>query len=407
MRHAGRPSLISTSRRSSATSWFTGRSVRDQVQAHLVTSVWAHSSKHRPKATSIGVLLLVLLTTSAVAWVSIWWVPVYLLFMLLIFITPQHGDRLGLGSRAGEESFKDNASQLRPDEYISHGDNNHDHQIAAPRTAVRLDDNRTSKRTSVSPELASIAISKSRRGRTRTRKGPKINVASSPPGSSATWIRIGPGKYVRADTNLQATDEGQPGEITADTHIPAAASSEVLPALSLPTDKNGQHDQSFPFKAGPNNEGKVLLPADRVMESNTEAHGITPSAFGLFPPLPRSIDHDVPGVSEVTVARNADSSLVANPDTHVTEDGESQGRRRPQGNTLRSQRGRSLRGIAKAVPRGNRPYLRYNVRKGPGPRTMVEYPQCLNARRKRAGYSAFGRLTHVQRTLCLCSPPYR
>ena len=407
VRQAGRPSLIPTSRPSRVTSWFAGRSVRDQVQTHLTTTVSAHPGKHQPKAAGIGVLLLVLLTTSAVAWVSIWWVPVYLTFMVLIFITPQHGTRLTLGSKAGEESFKDSAIQLGPDECVSQGDNDHDHRIAAPRTAGRFDDNGTSVPMSVSPDLASIATSKPRRGRTRARKGPKITVASSPPGSSTTWIRIGPGKFVRADTNLQAMDEGQPREITADTHVPAVASSEVLPTLSLPADENGQHDQSFPFKAGSDNEGKVLPPADRVTDSITEAYGITPSAFGLVPPLPRSIDDDAPGVSEVTVARNADSGLVANPDTHVMGDGEGQGRRRPQGNTLWSQRGRSLRGIANAVPRGNRPCLQCNVRRGPEPRTMVEYPRCSNARQKQAAHRAFGRLTHIQRTLRPRSPPYR
>ena len=87
---------------------------------------------YRPKATGVGLALVVLvgLTTLAVAWVSVWWVPAYLALMVLIFVTPQRRSRPEQVSKPGEESAGGVLTDLDQGLRVDRADEGDHHHLA-------------------------------------------------------------------------------------------------------------------------------------------------------------------------------------------------------------------------------------------------------------------------------------
>ena len=113
-RQVGWPSLIATSRTRKAWPRRAARWFRDRVRTHLLRGKRSGADGHQPKATwvGLGLAMLVVSTTAAVAWVSIWWVPAYLALMVLIFVTPQGYRQPPLATEPGEVSANAVATDL-------------------------------------------------------------------------------------------------------------------------------------------------------------------------------------------------------------------------------------------------------------------------------------------------------
>ena len=288
VRQAGRPPLIATSRTPKARARPAGRWFRDHVRAHLVSGTPASADGRRPRATwaGLGLVVLVVLTTCAVAWVSVWWVPAYLALMVLIFVTPQGRCQPARASEPGEESAgvvltdlgNSAANRSCGRGWITTTSSPSWSQVQQP--ASRPPNQRVSALDS-----ASSGTAKPRRGRGRARKAAKTAAEPAPDSAPVTWIRVGPGKFVRADANSQAIDQAQTedvdrGRISGN----GRARRRYRQRQRYPPPRWWSKTLSDPPETTPGDEGMVVASDDCVLGSVTEEYGIAPSAFGPVPP---------------------------------------------------------------------------------------------------------------------------
>jgi hypothetical protein len=387
-----------------AARWF-----RDRARAHVGSSTSAVADRYWPKATGMGLALVVLvgLTTLTVAWVSVWWVPPYLALMVLIFVTPQRRSRPEQESKPGEVSAGGVSTDLDHGLRVDCADETDHHRLAVESISGSIVDRSTTETAGINPDLTSAETVKPRRARGRARKAAKTATEPVLESASVTWIRVGPGKFVRADANSQVVDQVRPEEVTVEAHLVADAPTQELLASLAPAAALVEQDLPSPPETTPGDEGKVAVSVNCVVGPIVEVYGITPSAFSSVPPdslSVESLDHDK---SDVVVTPEADSSPSVNLDGNASWDAEVRERLDSQGGSSGSRVSRVLRGIARAIPSGDRASLRRNVRRGPKPPTLIWSSDPLNARLRQAARRAFGRLPHVQRALRPRSPPYR
>ena len=198
----------SSSRRESATGRFRAGTARPPGSASgsLV-------SRRGIRAVLVGSGLAGLLgaTACAVASVSAWLVPVYLLLVVVILTAPRGsrasspaaGSRAGfLGTRIAEpgqgagEGRADGTGSPEPGP-----DARQDPDLAAGES----DDAQPSH---LRLDPAAAAIARPRRSKARTRKAAKPAAELAPEFAPVTWVRVGPGKYVRSDTIIQGQRPG-------------------------------------------------------------------------------------------------------------------------------------------------------------------------------------------------------
>ena len=145
-------------------------------------------------AWSGALVVLMVLTSLAVASVSVWLVLPYLALMALILFTPpgrrERGEDHGARSRrqgpvGGEELADDRAEAGVEDGAV-------DRASADPAAETEL---------VVEPAEATASDSEPRAVKTRRGKGRmrKAKAVAESPGATATWIQIGPGKFVRVE----------------------------------------------------------------------------------------------------------------------------------------------------------------------------------------------------------------
>jgi len=398
-----------TSRTSIARPSFAARWFRDRVRARLVPGTSASTDKHRSRTTGagLGLAALVVLTTCAVAWVSMWWVPAYLALMGLIFVTPAGRDQPARVSEQGEKSIGVILTDLGQGLRVDRADEADHHHLAAESMSGPGACESTIESAGFNPDSTSSGTTKSRRARSRGRKAAKTAAESVFDTAAVTWIRVGPGKFVRADATSRAIDQFQIEEVVAAVPPATDVSADTPPVSLAPAEVLVEQGPLNSSELIPGDDEMVVASDDHVPELVTEEYGITPSAFVPVPPASVSVEGLKDDVSDLTLAPEADSSLVANLGGNTSWHGKSPRR-------LGSQRGTSgnrvcwvRRGIAAAIPHGDRASLRYDVRKVPKPRTLVWSSFLPNARVHQATCRAFGRIPHVQRTLRPRSPPCR
>jgi hypothetical protein len=281
-----------------------------------------------------------------------------------------------------------------------------------------------------------------------------------------TWIRVGPGKFVRADLGFPVSDQAPAQEVgdaspTPDPDLSAAAvptteeataevhpatvglvqatptSEELAPASGDPTTDAPESPGSIPVvvadaipvtdapeasataepdpfdaaEATPGTEGPVPASATGAGGSDlvTEEYGIAPSAFGLTsvdPPSAGNPDHGVPGEpvrSEPDPA--AASGLDGKPSRHVVTAGR-------LGSSRRAWLARPAwlaGGIANATPRPG-PLAaspRGHVRTRSPRRLSIGSRSGVDRRREPSARRTFGQITHAQRGWRPRAPPRR
>ena len=172
----------------------------------------------------LGIVVLAALmglTSWVVASISTWLVPVYVTAMVLIFVFPQ-APHLGEPEPAGEPA---GVSADRASEATSPASSGADSPGA---TTLEGDGSPEASATGAKPPGSPTPKRRRTRGQGRkpVKPGPEPAVTTSP----AAWIRIGPGKFVRADSQ----DQGY--ALAPVPHAPLEAAEASIEAKSAPPD---------------------------------------------------------------------------------------------------------------------------------------------------------------------------
>jgi hypothetical protein len=354
------------------------------------SQAFALGRRLRGAGVGAGLVVLVGLTTWAVASVSVWMAPAYLALMVLIFVTPPGRRPSKSAPGPGAEpicvSDTDIGQSLRVDRAARADDN----RPAAELDSTLAADEAATEPLSSLPDSAGSAGAKPKRGRGRARKAAKTAAEPATDSPPVMWIRLGPGKFVRADATNQAIDQIQVDEVAAVEAVSATDAPTAAPAAAAASAAPLAEQDPFDVsETTPGDAGMIVRSDDSVVGSVTEEYGITPSAFGPDPRVASAadgLDHDVSGVA-------------AEPEANLVPLAKRQ--------TPTRRTDRVSRGIAGAISSADRASTRRCVRTPPRPRTSVWSPFAPNARLQQATRRAFGRITHVQRALRPRSPPYR
>jgi hypothetical protein len=298
-RHAGRHSLIVTSRNPNTRKVPGARWPRDGFHHHPGSAHRAVVDGRRLRTILVGLGIAVLtgLTTWAVASVSVWLVPVYLSLMVLTFAMPQAGraelpvtepsmgtsgaDADASGQGPGEDRV-DGTGEPRPD--------------AEPVPDIPAGE--SAEAPTPQPDPAGTAAAKPKRSRSRSRKTAKSAVEPVPDVSSVTWIRVGPGKFVRADAGVQDPTQAQAEEVApaanpaTDSPEPAADLSDVAADIHP---EMGEPDPAVAVDVHPETDGLAPpVPSSGevvpVADVSTDAPEHEPPASEIIPDAGPVID---------------------------------------------------------------------------------------------------------------------
>jgi len=146
-----------------------------------------------------GIGVLVCLTTWMIASIFAGMVPVYLALIILIFVTPRRQSNLLRRStwRAQPVGSK-NHGWLSEAKSANAGEKG-GLQFDARSSTNLSSDKSTGDPTNPKPSPSAPAAVKQPRGHTRVRRAGKSSAEASLTPTAAVWIRVGPGKFVRAD----------------------------------------------------------------------------------------------------------------------------------------------------------------------------------------------------------------
>jgi hypothetical protein len=384
----------------------TARWFRERVRAQSEPGVSPDAERCQSQAAGAGFVLAALigLTTLAVAWVGVWWVPAYLTLMVCIFAIPhgrrepEHSSMSNEGSTVG--SCADPGEGLRVDrvnEVVSN-------QLGS-ESISELTTSESAVETGVSHlDLASSGKAKVRRTRSRTRKAGQTGVGNTPAPAAVTWIRVGPGKFVRAEGGSEAVDQTRGDTESINDQTITSGSGPDLPTTLVIDDAlvaESGSPESPAVDSG--DQGRTGGADDCVTGSATEVYGIAPSTFDSIRSDSPSVEDLEPGVPEAGVMLDAECP----PAPDVSNDLSAHDRR--TANAVGSVSGNRLyrfsRRIANTIRSGNRTSLRCAVRRGPKTRCPIRSSSrpagCLERTLRRA----FGRVSHIQRALRPRSPP--
>jgi hypothetical protein len=228
--------------------------------------------------------VLIGFTAWAVATVSVWWVPAYLLLMVLIFVVPQRRHawtrvlEAGVRPIAADQADPGRRRQLeRPDTLDERRDE------TVPASALAASDMGESPGSS--PDFTASGTTKPRRVPIRTPKVVKTPAEPMPNSPPVTWKQVGPGKFIRIEGGIPVTPQRQVKEnVAASASPPDTPGSEPLPAVSAA----GAGDRSsdpFVVRSG---DGQHVASDGCLIASVTEEHGIAPSAFSPEQPVASS-----------------------------------------------------------------------------------------------------------------------
>ena len=404
----GWPSLIATSRTPKSWPRPTRRWFRDHVRIHFVAGKPAGTDGSQPKAARVGLGLvaLVILTSSAVASVSVWWVPAYLALMVLIFVTPQRHRQPVQRRKPSEISANLEASDFADKLRIDQMAEEEQIPLAVKWTSVISVDESSPESADTRTDTTSTGGMKPRRSRSRARKMAKSAAEPVPELTPATWIRVGPGKFVRADTLVHTVEKANTEDPSADPHPFTDASAEVIAALTAPAVMQQEQLPLEPLELTPEDEGTAFGFEDIVQRTVTGEYGITPSAFGPPPPVSTSAEGPEDDRSGVIVEPSGDPAPVVDLNAKASGPATDLGCHGWRGRAFRNRVCRVSRGLATSVMLDmDRASSRRNGRNSPRLRTHVESSFVPNTRSRQAACRAFGRLPHVQRSLRPRSPP--
>ncbi len=192
-----------------------------------ITSSPSAASDHRPPARVrawfwAGLLVVLMgLTSLALAhWGSIWLVPLYLLGMVLILFPAGRREDVARLAGPGPQSIPG------PEAASDRAEVGSDHRPPAKLEPVA---GSSAEIPGVQEPAPEPVVEKTRRARGRGRG--KASAAADPPGVTTTWVRVGPGKFVRAEMTIPPTEDPPPtSELEPSRpHAAIASADEGLP----------------------------------------------------------------------------------------------------------------------------------------------------------------------------------
>jgi hypothetical protein len=340
----------------------------------------------------------------AVAWVDIWWVPAYLTLMVCIFVVPhgrgkpehasvpREGSTVGSGPDLGQGLRVDHVNEV----VSNHLGSGSISSLATSESAIE---------TGVSHlDLASSGTARVRRTRSRTRKVAEAAAGNMPVPAAVTWIRVGPGKFVRAEAGSGAVDQTQGDADSIGDHTIAYESARDSSA-SLAIDDalvagNGSLESPV---VNSDDQGRTDGADDCVMGSVTEVYGIAPSTFDSIRSDSPSVEDLEPDVPEAGVMLDADCRPA--PDISNDLSAHDQQTANSAGRVSGNRPCWFSRRIANTIRSGDRASLRCAVRRAAQTRCLIRSSSSRNNRLEQTFRRTFGRVTHIQRALRPRSPP--
>jgi len=354
----------------------------------------------------VGLFVLVVSTAMAIASISLWWIPVYLVAVVVIFVAPAKRRAASTVSESDVESDADcivaQDSSLRVD--CAHGPDEIrsvsqlDSDLANVDPTGSMDSN---------PDLT-VAGATKRRGRVRARK------VTSPVNGPVTdcrpvaWVQVGPGKFVRVEGGIQGADPVQVEEVTPRVNpisetlaeAPPSAQAEAEPLMELePFASPG----TFPSEAG-----LISISDDCVSESVTEEYGIAPSAFSPAMGDNSSVEAAVDDLTgDLDESDEVETTAPGEPGNSRLPGAQDHGPFLCQRRMSRSWVRRIQRGTTHAVPRVDRVSRRSVALQSASPRLLVGSRHGPSMSRRKAVVCAVRRMLPVWRPIRTRSPPCR
>jgi hypothetical protein len=402
----------------------------------------------RIRAVLVGSGLAGLLgaTACAVASVSLWLVPAYLLLVVAILATPRGprgsswpGKRAktggigiaesGQGSGAGQA---EGLGQLEPS------------LDAGSYPADSADESDESEPRSLRVDPGAAAVARPRKSRARSRKASKSAAEPAPDSAPITWVRVGPGKYLRSDS-LTQVGEDEVGKVMDEsdqslhpssfTPHPSEESTflvedrpaEVAPPADAPASEEPApvaHPETGVDVAAilPTPEADMAEPLSTAGEpapeptapeaiTDAEEYGIAPSAFGPLTSEPLPAESREPVVLEpiepIPAELECDLGLTADLGVNAPMSAQADARpagRRPRSRTFTRYVPRRIANAFTAAKPRAMP-SRHGARGPSRPRAVVRCSSARESRRADAARRASGRTSHVRRDWRARSPP--
>jgi hypothetical protein len=394
VRQVGRTPLITTSRTHKAGLALAAR--RRSAHPGSGRSRSAHRRRLNLAWAGIAFLALVVLTACVVASVSIWLLPAYMALLVVIFVVP-HRPRLAkrddhrlLCSSDVDATPLDHGAGAQESAAVEH------HVGAASESEREVGEWAVDSGVS-SPEQVSSEAARRRRGRGRARKAARTGAEPVLDTGTVTWIRVGPGKFVRADARSHVGDPVPEHALQVGAEPSASTDLEtVVPSLGAPAveiDSDGRES---------------VQSEDYVEASVSDLHGIAPSAVSAAPLATFSVTFSDDVTSESRADPVANSEVTAVDETETSRLGLVQGGRRSRDRRASRRRMRCVPCWPRrtTVPL-DRAALRAEVRCNPRSRVSRRLLPAFYVRRRQAANTAFGRMDHVHRAMRPRSPPGR
>jgi hypothetical protein len=241
--------------------------------------IFCGTLKQRNAGLEFTLLLIVGVTSCALAWIAIHWLPAYLAIMFLIFVLP---DRKRLSS-SGSSNLAE-TSVTRPLK------RNEDSGVDCPAEQLSQDPNISSRldgfTEGASSEFRGLSSGGPRRGskraqrpRLRTNRTSKSGLEPTFENSAAAWIQVGPGRFVRAESNMPNYDQAQPTNV-APNALENMATLNDMRIVSSEIVEGSAGEGEFGLGASPPEPDGVPMSFDnRGAEVLTQGFGTTPADF--------------------------------------------------------------------------------------------------------------------------------
>ena len=274
---------MATSRTPNAQPRLKAQRLSVKVRDRFASRSQARGDNRRPRFTLIeaGLIVLVVLTTLAIASVSVWWVPVYLALLVTIFNTPRVRQSPPSASESNAASNVIVTTDLGQGLRVDRVDEAEQYRLVTRSdTGFTTTESAESLDPTLDPTGADTA--KPRRGRVRARKAskPAAELVAEP--LPVAWIQVGPGKFIRIEGGTTAANSAQTEEVTP-RNTPAAETLTVsTPAVGASRAAGGTRPLES-LETSPCDVKSVLVCTDCASAPVTEEHGIAPSTFSLVP----------------------------------------------------------------------------------------------------------------------------
>jgi hypothetical protein len=247
------------------------------------------------------------------------------------------------------------------------------------------------------------------RGRTRARRTSKPAALAAAVVPPVAWIRVGPGKFVRADSTTDGI-----AQVLLGTQLDVPVESENRTADSTaPTSPAGtetaetvvEQPNCIPLHSAESNPDDVVGSHHHVLGLTTEVHGIAPTTLGPAPPSGDAIDCMVDAVPLALDEPTLELIPAASFNGKLPDCSAGSERPRSQVQRARSTARWVLRGFTSTIPAPQRACWRCGVGSGRKPRTSVWSSVGANRRTQQLARRAFGRVIRLQRAQLPRSPP--